>query len=553
MVSGFFELRAYARSYGLSPLRGLVSGFFELRARSYALSPLRGLVSGFFELRARSYGLSPFTACWVEASFRRTGEEFGRAITYNNRADLRALLVKELPMANILSQHWLMNRRHVLRGLGVSLALPLLDCMRPLRAVDTAARAKRSVFIYLPNGVNTIDFQITKPGAEYALSKTLKPLEKHRANFTPISGLYHPHGLGHHHNCSSIWLTGGKIGPSERNTISVDQLMAQVTAPKTRFSSLELSNQGHCLSCSADGIGLPAQGNPSVVFRELFEEPQGGTAKQRRSLQRRGSILDAVLDEAQTLGNQVGKDDRGRLEQYLTSVREVEIRTQRADKWLDTPRPKIEASVQSKLNRSIALEQLGEYLRTMYDIMVLAFQTDLTRVATFSTGNEGTGPAVPEIGIRQDRHSLSHHNANPKLMDDLTSSDSFNLQQFSYFLDRLSETRDADGPLLDSTMALYGSGMAFGHSHGNANLPIILAGGRALGIRHGRHIDFNAAGKAEGYGYNLDTPAKHYSICFNPVNQKAHLSNLLLTMAQKMDVKAEKFADSNGVISEVLA
>ena len=329
--------------------------------------------------------------------------------------------------------------------------------------------------------------------------------------------------------------------------------MAQVTAPQTRFSSLELSNQGHSLAYSADGIQLPAQGNPSVVFRELFEEPQGGIAKQRRGLQRRGSILDAILDEANSLGGQLGKEDRGRLEQYLTSVREVEVRTERADKWLDTPRPKVDPADQSRLNRDISLERLGEYLRTMYDIVVLAFQTDLTRVVSFSTGNEGTGPAVPEIGVKQDRHSLSHHNANPKLMQDLTASDTFNIQQFSYFLDRLSQVKDADGPLIDSTMALYGSGMAFGHSHGNANLPIILAGGGGLGIKHGRHIDLNAKSKTEGYAYDLDNHAKHYAICHNPVNGKAHLSNVLLTMAQKMDVPTENFADSNGTVSEVLA
>jgi hypothetical protein len=456
-------------------------------------------------------------------------------------------------MAHFLSQNWLLHRRHVLRGIGVALSLPLLDCMRPLRAAESAARAKRSVFIYLPNGVNTIDFQITQAGADYQFSKSLLPLEKHRANITPLSGLYHPHGLGHHHNCSSIWLTGGKIGPSERNTISVDQLMSQVTAPLTRYSSLEISNQGQSLAYTADGIGLPAQANPGVVFREMFTAPAGGIAKQRRGLQRRGSILDAVLGEARSLGDQLGQDDRGRLEQYLTSVREVEIRTERADKWLDTPRPTVDAAVQSQLNRDIALERLGEYLRTMYDIIVLAFQTDMTRVATFSTGNEGNGPAVPEIGIKQDRHSLSHHNANPKLMQDLTASDTFNIQQFSYFLDRLSQVKDADGPLLDSTMALYGSGMAFGHSHGNANLPLILAGGGALGLKHGRHVDFNAPAKAGSYAYDLDNPMKHYTICFNPVNSKAHLSNLLLTMAQKMDVKTEKFADSNGPVSEVLA
>jgi len=401
--------------------------------------------------------------------------------------------------------------------------------------------------------VNTIDFQIEAAGADYTFSKSLLPLAKHKANITPISGLHHPHGLGHHHNCSSIWLTGSKIGPSERNTISVDQLMARVTAPHTRFTSIELSNQGHSLACSADGIGLPAQGNPSVVFRELFEEPAGGVAKQRRGLERRGSVLDAVLAEANDLSGSLGKDDRGRLDQYLTSVREVEIRTQRASKWLDTPRPKVAPADQAKLNRAVPLEQLGEYLRTMYDILVLAFLTDLTRVATFSTGNEGTGPAVPEIGVRQDRHSLSHHNANPKLMQELTASDTFNVKQFAYFLDRLAEVKDADGPLLDSTMCLYGSGMAFGHSHGNANLPLVLAGGGALGMKHSRHVDYNAAGRKDGYTYELDTPGKHYAICHRPVNAKAHLSNLLLTMAQKMGVRTETFADSNGTVSEVLA
>ena len=448
-------------------------------------------------------------------------------------------------MVNVLSQNWLLDRRHVLKGLGVSLALPLLDCMRPLLAADKGVRPKRSVFIYLPNGVNTHEYQMATAGKDYQMSKPLQALEKHRDIITPLSGLYHPHGLGHHHNCSTIWLTGGKIGQSERNTISVDQLMATVTAPQTRFASIELSNQGHSLSYNADGIQLPAQRNPSVVFRELFEEPQGGVAQQRRALQRRGSILDAVIDEAAALDRQLGTSDKGRLEQYLTSVREVEIRTQRADKWLEVPRPKVEDGVAAQLNRDISLERLGEYLRTMYDILVLAFQTDVTRVATFSTGNEGTGPAVPEIGVKQDRHSLSHHNGNPKLLADLLSSDTFNLQQFGYFLDRLREVKDADGPLIETTMALYRSGMAYGHSHGNASLPIILAGGTALGFKHGQHLDFNVTKAFKGYD-------KHPGIYHSAVNNRAHLSNLLLTMAQKMDVPVEKFADSNGTVSEVL-
>lgn len=449
-------------------------------------------------------------------------------------------------MSNFLAQNWLLNRRHVLRGLGVSLALPLLDCMKPLLAAEQRSRPRRSVFIYLPNGVNTQEYRMTSAGTEYQLSKPLASLAKHRDVITPISGSYHPHGLGNHHNCSTIWLTGAKIGQAERNSISVDQLMARVTAPQTRFSSIELSNQGHSLSYNADGIQLPAQANPGVVFRELFQEPTGGVDKQRRGLKRRGSILDAVLNEARELDRQLGQADKGRLQQYLTSVREVEIRTERADKWLDVPRPKVAPTDRSRMNRSISLEQLGDYLRTMYDIIVLAFQTDMTRVATFSTGNEGTGPAVPEIGIKQDRHSLSHHNGNPKLLNDLLASDSFNFQQFSYFIDRLRETHDADGPLLDTTMALYGSGMAYGHSHGNASLPLVLAGGTALGLKHGRHVDYNLTKDFQGYD-------KHRGIYHSAVNSRAHLSNLLLTMAQKMGIESDTFADSNGTASEVEA
>lgn len=426
------------------------------------------------------------------------------------------------------------------------MALPMLDCMRPLRAAVNAGQPRRSVFIYLPNGVNTEAYQIREAGAGYKLTQPLASLEKHRDVITPISGLHHPNGLGHHHNCQKIWLTGGRLGQSDRNTISVDQLMAQGTAPLTRFSSLELSNQGGSLAWSADGIQLPAQSNPGVAFRELFEDPKGGIAAQRRGLQRRGSILDAVLDEARALDSRLGSDDRGRLEQYLNSVREVEVRTERADKWLDTPRPRIEPAVSTKLNREISLQMLGDYLRTTYDIIVLALQTDMTRVATFVTGEEGKGPAVPEIGIRQDRHGLSHHNGNADRMRELAESDGFNIAQFAYFLERLRVTPDGDGTLIDTTMALYGSGMAYGHSHGNASLPLILAGGSKLGLKHGTHVDFNATRDFQGYDKQSGTYHK-------PVNEKARLSNLLLTMAQKMDVKTEKFGDSLAGMTEVTA
>ncbi len=449
-------------------------------------------------------------------------------------------------MAQFRSQSWLLNRRHVLRGMGVSLALPCLECMRPLRADEQNVRPRRSVFIYLPNGVNTKDYELAKAGKDYEMSRILKPLEEHRANVTPISGLYHPNAFGIAHSATQTWLTGAKHGPTDKNSISVDQLITRVTELHTRFPSLELSNQGHRLAVSADGIQLPAEKNPAVVFKQFFMEPAGGVDKQRRKLNRKESMLDLVLDDAKSLSKQLGPEDRGRLEQYLAATREVEVRTKRAESWLETPRPKLDPGVAGKLNRNVPLERLGEYLRTMYDIIVLAFQTDMTRVVTFNTGNEGSGPAVPEIDVKRDRHSLSHHNGNKEALEQLTRSDEFNMAQFAYFLNRLSEVHDSDGPLLDTTLALYGSGLSYGNSHGTTSLPLVLAGGSQLGLKHGTHVDYNQ--QVKGFkGYRQGAGVYH-----RPVNSKAHFSNLLLTIAQKMGVETETFSDSNGVISEVL-
>ena len=451
-------------------------------------------------------------------------------------------------MANYLSQNWLLSRRHALRGLGVTMALPLFECMRPLRAAEQMPdRARRSIFVYLPNGVNTNDYEMKQAGREYELSPILRPLQQHREHITPISGLYHPNSFGVAHNATQTWLTGAKHGPNDRNTISIDQLIASVVGPKTRFPSLELSNQGQPLSVSPDGIALPAERNPAVVFQDLFTEPKDGIAKQRRTLQRKQSILDLVLGDAKSLSNKLGKSDRGRLDQYLVSVREIEVRTKRTEAWLETPRPKIEAGVAATLNRDIELKRLGEYLRTMYDIIVLAFQTDMTRVVTFNTGNEGTGPSIPEIGINRDRHSLSHHNGDKDLLDQLTRSDEFNVRQFAYFLDRLSNVNDGEGPLIESTVALYGSGLSYGNSHGTTSLPLVLAGGKSLGLKHGSHVDFNQqVQQFKGYGDGI-------RMYHSPVNDKAHFSNLLLTIAQRVGIEVDSFADSNAAMSEVVA
>jgi len=419
--------------------------------------------------------------------------------------------------------------------------------MVPLRAAEAKTESpKRSAFVYLANGVHSLNYQITTPGRDYQFARSLKPLEKHREVMTPISGLYHPGALSHHHNCISVWLTGGKLGPSDKNTISVDQKMAEITAQHTRYSSMEIALTGDSLGWTADGVRLPSMRRCSEIFASLFEEPKGGKAAQRRALRHKGSVLDANLAEVRRLEQALGAADKGRLDQYLTSVREAEVRTRRADAWLDTPPPSIADDDRKRTNRDIPHTQAGDYFRTVYDLIVLAFQTDATRVATFSLGGEGDAFAIPEIGITESRHQLSHHGGDAGYMEKLTNYDTFAIEQFSYFLTRLAETKDLNGrPLLSSTMSLFGSGMSYGHSHGNANLPLVLAGGSDLGLKHGSHLDFN---QGHFEGYNLDNPGEHYSLCSRPANPNAHMSNLLLLMAQRMGVETDTFGDSNTMI-----
>ena len=457
-------------------------------------------------------------------------------------------------MSNYLSQSWLIDRRHALRAMGSLVALPMLECMVPLRATEKATTSpKRSAFIYLANGVHSLNYQITTPGKDYQFSRSLKPLEKHREVITPISGLHHPGALSHHHNCISVWLTGGKLGPSDRNTISVDQKMAELTAQHTRYPSMEVALTGDSLAWTADGVRLPSLRRCSEIFASLFAEPKGGKMAQRRALRRKGSVLDANLAEVRQLEKKMGTADKGRLNQYLTSVREAEIRTRRADAWLDTPLPAISDADSKRTNRDVAATLAGDYFRTVYDLMVLAFQTDVTRVATFSLGGEGDAFAIPEIGITESRHQLSHHGGDAGYMEKLTNYDAFAIEQYSYFLSRLTETKDLNGkPLLNSTMALFGSGMCYGHSHGNANLPLVLAGGSDLGLKHGSHLDLNKTTKGfQGYALGADgaLTSAHYQLCSRPANSDAHMSNLLLLMAQRMGVETDQFGDSNKVIA----
>jgi hypothetical protein len=457
---------------------------------------------------------------------------------------------------NIQSNQPLLNRRHVLRGLGVSMALPMLECMLPLKLSATQrpiTSPKRSVFLYIPNGVNTLTWQIQTAGSDYELPATLASLQRHRADITPISGLYHPLALGKHHNCDQVWLTGANVpsnGGAFRNTVSADQLMAEVQGKHTRFASLEMAIEGHSLAWSRDGIQLPAENSLSSIFNRMFGEERGGKDAARRRLARRESILDGVLEDARRVHLQLGSTDRTKLSEYLSAVRQVEIRTQRADAWLAVPKPQIPQSEVQRYQGKMDKNQVRQYHRLFYDLMVLALRTDMTRVITCMICSESNGGAIPDIGISQARHGLSHHNGDPEQLRRLTATDAFLVEQYSYFLDQLKSHKDEGESLLDTTQVLWGSGMSYGHSHGNANLPTLYAGGKALGVKHGQHVDFNLPKIGK---YNVAAAGEHYKICGRPVDTNAHLSNLLLTMLHRVDVQTDKFQDSLGTITEVVA
>jgi hypothetical protein len=457
-------------------------------------------------------------------------------------------------MSQFNFQRWRLSRRQLLRGAGVSLALPLLDCMSgPAATAAEASTPKRSVFLYIPNGVNTLTWQIEKAGTDFTFSKPLQSLERHRADVTPISGLHHPMVLGKHHNCDKVWLTGANVpgdGGAFRNTVSADQLMAEVHGASTRFASLELAIEGHSLAWSRDGIQIPAERDTRQIFNMLFGVEKDSRAEIERRLTRRGSILDAIAEDAERVNRQLGKEDRSKLDEYLTAVRQVEQRTERAESWLKIPKPKIEPADEARLTRKVELTRVREYYGLFNELMVLALRTDSTRVITCMVCSESNGGAIPDIGISQTRHGLSHHNGDPEQLRRLTETDTFLVEQFSDLLDRLKATQEEGRPLLDTTQVLWGSGMAYGHSHGNANLPTLLAGGRGLGYRHGQHVDFNLPKIGQ---YNVADANAHYRVCSRPVDDNARLSNLLLTMLQRMDVETPQFQDSVGTISSLLA
>ena len=375
------------------------------------------------------------------------------------------------------------------------------------------------------------------------------PLSCGRFDGREVECCYHGWRFGADGRCTAIpsLVEGQDFEPSRIKARTYP--VAEVQGNATRFSSLEMAIEGTSLSWSKDGIQIPAERNTQQIFNVLFGVEKDSKETIRRRLSRRGSILDIVADDAKRVNNKLGSEDRSKLDENLTAVRQAEERTRRADEWLNVPKPLVSSAEAASLQRKLSMAQAGEYYRLFYDLMVMALRTDSTRVITCGIGSEAQGGAIPDIGILQQRHGLSHHNDDPEQLRRLTEADTFLISQFSYFLDQLKEHKESETPLLDTTQVLWGSGMAYGQSHGNANLPTILAGGKALGYKHGTHVDFNLPKIGK---YNVADATAHYQICSRPVDNDARVSNLLLTMLQSADVKVDKFQDSISPISQIV-
>jgi hypothetical protein len=444
--------------------------------------------------------------------------------------------------------HTPISRRTALRGLGVSLSLPLLEAMSP-RSVHAAPStyqpllksgaqpAARAIFCYVSNGVNILEWMPESKGKGYTLSPTLETLKEHRANFSVLTGLGHPHSTGGHSG-GDTWLTGAHLravpGKDYTNTISVDQVIAEKIGTKTRFPSLEISDMSgtggaghsHTLAFDRNGTPLPAENSPQRLFERLFvpDDAASREATLKRYAEKR-SILDDVLGEARALEKKLGRSDQTKLAAYLASVRETELRVQRQVEWVDVPKSKIDPKGLQLNSKPGDSHDRPMWLDVMLEISYLAFVTDATRVITFEWAREAGG-----FGIGgENHHELSHHGGDPGMLTKLAAVDRGYLSRLNRFLTFLQSTEEGGRSMLDHTMIVYGSGMNSGPGgeHSPKNLPLIVAGGAAWGLKHGQHIAHN--------------PEKH-----------PPLSNVLLSVAQKMGAETDKFSDSTGEFSDLM-
>jgi hypothetical protein len=438
------------------------------------------------------------------------------------------------------------SRRTVLRGLGTAVALPWLEAMTaPARAAVSAgssAAPLRLAYFFVPNGMHMPDWIPEQEGSLDNLPAILQPLAEHKSRLTVLSGLTLNGGRalgdgpGDHARCVASYLTGAHPfktdGKNIKNGISVDQAAAEVIGRQTRLPSLELGTEpssqgGRCdsgyscvytsnMSWRTPTSPMTKETDPRALFDRLFGS--GDVAEDRHGQEHRTryrkSVLDLVSDEAQTLQKQLGSADRRKLDEYLYAVRQMEREIQQADKLETT-----ESGVADFPRPAGRPAEFADHIRLMMDLMVLAMQTDSTRVMSYMFTNAGSNRSYPNIGVPAGHHNISHHGNDPEKQAQISKINQHHANIFCHFLDRLAATQEGDGTLLDHSMIMYGSGLADGNRHDHHNLPILIAGGACGTIRPGRHIR-----------YPKETP----------------LANLYLGMLHRLDGEAKSFSDSTG-------
>lgn len=411
-----------------------------------------------------------------------------------------------------------LNRRYFLRGIGTAIALPSLEAMRPVfGAQESKQPVKRFVAMNAALGFHAPGLFPETPGRDYSLTPYLEKIKDHRNDFTLFSGLSHPNQAGNNGHASELtWLTSAQRPglAGFKNTISIDQLMAKHLRGKTRVSHLALTTTHNSLSWTDSGVQIPAEKSPSKIFRRLFiDGSEKEVATELAELKRGHSILDTVMEDARKMEKSLGQKDREKLEQYFSSVRDLEKSFEQSEEWATRPKPKVDAGVPVDVDdrNDILAKQ-----RQMYHLIALALQTDSTRVATFGLGALNSPPSNIQ-GVSQDWHNLSHHGKDDAKISELKLIEGAEFSAFNEFLTRLKETPEDGGNLLDATAVLFGSNLGNASSHDWRNLPIIVAGG---GYRHGSYV---------AHDPKDNTP----------------LSNLFVPIAQRMGVEIESFGSSS--------
>jgi len=440
-------------------------------------------------------------------------------------------------------------RRTFLRGLGVSLALPFLECMMPvLKAAPVGGAVRRMVFFYMPNGMDMENWTPKSTGGTYELPMILQPLQPYKANFSVLTGLGHNNarglgdGAGDHARANAAFLTGAHprktAGADISVGISADQVAALQIGKNTRLPSLELSCESssrqagacdsgyacvyqHNISWRNENTPMPPLGDPRIVFERLFtneEDPDLAAGKALRE-SCRGSILDVVREDAKAFQSRLGATDRRKMDEYLTGLRETEVAIQQEAKFRAT------AAKPSDMEKPEGIpSDFTEHVRIMYDLLAFALQTDATRIATMMVQHDGSNRAYPFIGVSEGHHDLSHHGNSPEKKEKIAKINRFHMEQFGYFLGKLKAMREGSGSVLDNSMIVCGSGIADGNAHAHHELPVILAGGGGGTLQPGRHVR-----------YEKDTP----------------MTNLYMSLFEKMGVKADRMGDSSGVLKNI--